>query len=317
MGMSNQALAQRADFAIADLTTDGGLLQPEQANTFIDLIMEQPTILSQVRSVRMNSPAMKIDKIGFDSRIVHAAPQGTSPFAADDGSNDRWLAAAKRAKPTTQQISLATKEYMAEVHIPYEALEDSIERDRLESHIMTRMAARVAVDSEEIGLFSDTGSGDTDLVLQDGWLKRMTSNVVDNANAGASPDMFEAGMLAMPQRFMRNLASVKHFVTLANTIRYRALVAQRITGYGDSALTTNLPLVAYGVPVEAAPMLAAQGSGNSGFFTFPQNLIWGIQRQISVETMREIRAREVLIVLTFRMALQIETEEATVRYSNI
>lgn len=317
MTTSNQELARRADMALADLNANGGLLSPEQANVFIDKVQEQPTILKQVRLVRMAAPERKINKIGFGSRILKAAPQGTPPYAADDGTNDRYLAAADRSKPTTSQIVLQTKEIIAEVRLPYEVLEDNIEGESFESHVMRLIAERAAIDLEEWALFADTASADAYLALQNGWLKRMTSHVVDNANAGVAPALFKAGMLAMPQKFLRNVGQMKHLVSIANTIKYRDLVAQRATGYGDAMLTGQQPIFAYGVGVEGAPMLAAQGSGNSGIFTYPQNLIFGLQRQIQVETDKDIRSREIIIVLTLRAALQIEEEDATVKYINI
>ena len=315
MSTSNQSLIARADLALADLVANGGMLLPEQANTFIDLILEQPTILKQVRQVRMNGPERKINRIGFDSRILRAAIQ--SGGANDDGSNDRYVRKADRAKPKTSQISLNTKEVIAEVRIPYEALEDNIEGESLESHIMRLIAERAAVDLEELCLAGDTASPDAFLALQDGWMKRMTPHVVNNLNAGVSPDLFTNGLLAMPQKYIRNLAMLKHFVSVANTIKYRQKVSQRATGYGDSALTQNVPLFASGVPVEAAPMLAAVGAGNSGFTTFGQNLLFGIQRDISVETDKDIRSREYIIVLTARVAVQIDDVDCTVKYTNI
>ena len=315
MTTPNQALIARADLALADLTANGGMLQPEQANTFIDLILEQPTILKQVRQIRMNAPERKINRIGFASRILRAAIQ--TGGANDAGDNDRYVRKADRAKPTTSQIQLNTKEVIAEVRIPYEALEDNIEGQSLEGHIMRLIAERAAVDLEELCLAGDTGSGDSYLALQDGWLKRMTPHIVNNLAAGVSPDLFTNGLLAMPQKYIRNLAQLKHFVSVANTIKYRQKVSQRATGYGDSALTQNIPLFAGGVAVEAAPMLAAVGAGNSGFTTFAHNLLFGIQRDISVETDKDIRSREYIIVLTARVAIQIDDVDCTVKYTNI
>jgi hypothetical protein len=34
---------------------------------------------------------MKLNKIGFGSRILKVAPQGSPPYHADDATNDRWL----------------------------------------------------------------------------------------------------------------------------------------------------------------------------------------------------------------------------------
>lgn len=312
---SNTELLKRADLAISDLASDGGLLDPEQANMFIDMVMDQPTILKQVRTIRMNAPERKINRIGFATRILRAATQVGG--ANDDGSNDRYVLEADRAKPITAQIELNTKEIIAEVRIPYEVFEDNIEGQSLESHVMRLIAERAAIDLEEWALAADTGSIDAYLALQDGWLKRMSINVHDNLSGGADPDLFTAGLLLMPQKYLRNLSQLKHFVSVANTIKYRDNVAKRATGYGDSALTQNLPLYGQGVVIEAAPMLVAVSAGTQGFLTFPQNLLFGIQRTVRVETDRDIRSREFIIVLTLRAALQIDDADATVKYINI
>ena len=315
MSDTNKEVLQRADIALADLSSNGGMLAPEQSNAFLDMVLEQPTILKQVRQVRMAGPERKINKIGFASRILRAASQ--TGGAEDNGSNSRYVAKADRSKPTTSQITLNTKEVIAEIRLPYEVLEDNIEGASLESHIMRLIAERAAIDLEELVLAGDTASGDAYLALMDGYLKRMSSNVVNNASAGITPTLFKNGLLAMPQRYHRNLNQMKHFVSVANTIKYRDVVANRGTGYGDSMLTGTQPIYAYGVAVEQAPMLAAVGSGNQGLFTFPQNLLFGIQRDIRVETDKDIRSREYIIVLTCRVATQIEDEAATVKYTNI
>ena len=319
MSLSNEALARRADLAIGQLETNGGKLLPEQANTFIDFVLDEPTILSQVRQVRMNSPQRLINRLGFANRILRAgrnsSADNTGPHASeqDNGTTPRTMRAADRAAPATTQIELNTHEVMAEVRIPYEVLEDNIEGESFEQHVMRLIAQRIALDLEEYALNADTLDADALLALDDGWLVRMTSNVVDNLSGGVSPDLFETGMLTMPQQYLRNLGVLRHFVTVQDDIRYRANVAKRATGYGDSALTQSGQLVAYGVPVEKAPLMPAA----TGFFTFPDNLLFGIQRDIMVETDKDIRSREIIIVVSARVALQIDDEDATVKYVNV
>lgn len=310
---------QRADLAISQLDTNGGLLSPDQANAFIDLILDQPTILPQVRVVRMNAPEVKINRIGFGSRILRAARNASGLGAEDDGSNGRYVRKAERAAPQTSQITLRDSEVIAEVRLPYEVLEDNIEGASLEAHIMRLIAERAALDLEEFGLWADTSLAGTDdyLGLQDGWLKRSTSHVADNLGVGVNPDLFANAMLAMPQKYLRYLAQMRAFVSMANTIRYRQRVAQRQTGYGDSALQDNIALQAHGLRIEGAPMLAADSVGATGLVTFPQNLLFGIRRDITVETDKDIRSREWIIVLTMRAALQIDDADAVVKLENI
>ena len=320
MGVSNAELAKRADIAIGDLESNGGKLDPEQEAMFLNLIKKEPTILSDARWVNMSAPQRKINRMGFGSRIMKAAPQGTSPFAADDGSNDRWLAANDRSKVTTSQITLTTKEVMAEVHIPYEVLEDNIEGGGFEAHILSEMARQAARDLEDLLINGDTASGDAYLAVMDGLLKQSVTNVYDAAGDFTSgqtvtlvPDTIEGNLLTMPEQYLRNLNDMRFYVGTPSTIRYRGNVAKRATGYGDSALTTDNRLVAYGLEIAAAPYMPAANA----IFTFPDNIIFGVQRDISIETDKDIRAREIIIVLTMRIDSKLDLEEACVKTTNI
>lgn len=310
MALSSKEITKRLDFALSDMSSSG-LLNPEQFNEFIDVIESEPTILSQVRTVRMRSPKMQIDRLNFGSRIMKVASQAGG--ANDDGSNDRHLTEANRSKPQTAQIELETKEMMCEVHLHDEVLEDNIERGNFEAHIMRQMGAQVARDLEEWLLEGDTGSGDAYLALNDGMLKSATSNVVDVASAQLTPDVIESGLLAMPQQYLRDLGGLRHWVPTQDSIRYRANVAKRATGYGDSALTGTGDLMAYGTPIESAPLMPT----GFGIFTFPSNCLWGVQRDLRVETDRDIRARTNIIVMHMRVDFLYDDELAVVKYINI
>lgn len=315
MTTSNASLVARADLALADLTTNGGVLSPQQANQFIDFVMDEPTMLPQCRVVRMDAPTVKINRLGFATRILKAAP--TSGSENDGGDNDRYLRKADRSKPTTTQMTITSSEVIAEIRIPYEALEDNIEGRSMEEHIMRLIASRAALDLEEWALWADTSSADAYLALQNGWLKRCTAHITDNANVGVNPDVFSNAMLALPQAYLKYLPQLRGYVSMANTIRYRQKVAQRQTGYGDSALQDNIALNAYGLKIEGAPMLASDGLGKTGLMTFPKNLVFGIRRDITVETDKDIRSREYIIVLTARVGLQVDDVDASVKLTNI
>ncbi len=319
MTTSSQALIARADVTIAALDTGGGILLPEQSTAFIDMILDEPTVLKQSRVVRMARPKMWISRIGFDGRILRAARNEATgnTGAADDGSNDRYVRAADRVAPVTSKIELETDELIAEIHIPYEDLEDNIEGQSLEAHIMRLIATHAALDLEEWALFADTTSGDAYMALADGWLKRSSAHVADNLGAGINPDLIANALLAMPQKYLRYLPQMRGFISVANTIRYRQKISQRIGTYGDSALQQTIPLYAHGLTLEGAPMLASDGVGATGLVTFPNNLIFGIRRDISVETDKNIRSREYIIVLTMRAGLQVDLPDAVVKLENI
>lgn len=298
MKPSVRDVLKKADITVSDLMTSGGYLNPEQANRFIDLVIDQPTILRSVRTVRMNAPQRLVEKVGFADRILRAAP-----------SSGSYLADSDRAKPTTGKVQLTTKEIMAEVHLPYDVLEDNIERDNFEDTIMRHMAARAALDLEELLILGDTGSSDAYLALMDGLIKQITTNVV-TASTGTQfgkAILFDA-IKTMPSKYLRNRAEMRVWASVNNEALYRAEVATRETALGDVMLQGVEPVRAYGVPVVPAALMP----DTQFVLTHPQNIIWGVQRQITVETERDIRARTLVIVLTLRIDMKLEDEQAAV-----
>lgn len=312
--LTNSGLSQKADYALSDLQTNGGALFPEQNDTFIRKLMDVPTILKQVRTVPMNAPQQNVNKIGFGSRVLAAAPQGTSPFLADTNINSRWLPAAKRISPFTQKVSLSTKEVMAELHIPYEVLEDNIERGGMADTVLALIAERAALDLEELLILGDTSSSDSYLALQNGILKLTTSNVVDAGGSVIAVGTFNNLKKALPTAYRRNLAAMRFFSSMDRESDYRVTVASRGSVLGDSVLTTNTtPLPVLGVPLMGAALMP----NSNIFFTDPQNILFGIQRNIRIETTRDIRARQVIVVLTARIAIALEEEQAVSKVINL
>lgn len=320
---TNESLLQKADLAIADLQATGGELQPEEAATFIRKLIKTPKLIRQCRVVEMTAPKRKINKIGFAKRILRKATSATA------------LTEAQRSKPTTEQIELDTKEQIAEVRLPYDVLEDNIERAMaanneasntgpggLRQTLIELIAERAATDLEELAINGDTAyvngldQDDEDYLSQvDGWLKNgeANGNVADVENATISKAVFKMGLKALPVQYQRNLAAMRHYVSVNNETEYRDTLADRGTALGDQMTTGRSPAFAYGSPVESVHWMPE----SKGIFTNPLNLIFGIQRQVSMEFDKDITARVYIIVLTARVDFKIEEAAALTVYENI
>lgn len=317
----NTELLKKADIALTDLETDGGLMNPEQSDTFIRKLLIQPTLLGRVRRVVMSAPQRKVNKIQFADRILRRAVQvGTM--------EDRRLSAADRSKPTTEQIELNTREVIAEIHLPYDVIEDNIERGNIgqvtdvggtptsggiKDTIMTLIAERAALDLEELGILGDTASADTFLSLTDGWLKSTDSNIVNAGGQPISRQILTNGMKALPTQYRRNRTQLAHYMSTEAEIDYRETIAQRETAQGDSQTQSTSAAYAAGAPAMGVGLMP----GDQGILTNPLNLLFGIQRQIHVETDKDIRGRMYIIVLTARVDFQIEERDAAVKYTNL
>ncbi|NPV54519.1 MAG: phage major capsid protein [Firmicutes bacterium] len=305
--MENKELLQKADMVLADLAA-GGALQPEQANRFIDMVIDTPTIFKNARVERLAASKRIIDKIGFDQRILKPAVENTP------------LAEADRTKPTTGKVEIDTKEFIAEVRLGYQILEDNIEGRNLEDHIMRLIADRVALDLEELIIQGDTASADTYLKTMDGLLKRISSHIVDAQSVAISKELWKKLFKAVPTKYIRNKKEWGFYTSHSVEVDWRDFLADRATGAGDRFLLEDVPAVAYGVPVYGCAMMPETGTPTvvtSAIFTHPKNIIVGFHRDISVETDKDITARQFIIVVTCRVGLALEEEDATAKMINI
>jgi hypothetical protein len=308
--MTNQELIKKADMALSDLAT-AGRLNPEQTDRFIRVLIDQPTLLAQARTVAMGAPQMKVNKIGFGSRILRPA---VSAVALPD---------SQRVKPDLGTIQLNTQEVMAEVHIPYDVLEDNIEKGNvnvplqtgaggLHQTIVDLIAERAALDLEELSLQGDTSSTDPYLALSNGFGKLATANVV-NVSGPFDKNAVKAALKTMPTRYLRNRSSLQHFVSVDNETEIRDQYGSRQTALGDQQVQGVLPVYVYGSRITPVALMP----GALGIFTDPMNLVFGIQRNIMIEYTKDIRARVFVIVLTTRIAFAIEEANAVVKYVGI
>lgn len=308
---SNKSLIEKADIALSDLAT-AGELNPEQANLFIRVMIESNPLLNAIRVVAMTAPQRNIDKIGFGSRILRKATSATA------------LADNQRSKPDLSQVVLNTKEVIAEVHIPYDVLEDNIEGGNpfvplqsgaggLHDTIVSMMAQRASLDLEEQAILGDSGSSDDYIAMNEGFLKLATVNVVNAGGAGFSKDVVKQAVKVMPPKYLQNRAGLVHFVSVNNETELRDQYATRQTSLGDTNLQEAAALRIFGSRIIGVPNMPEE----TGLYTDPRNLIFGIQRRVSLEYDKDIRARKFIIVLTARIDWQIEETNALVKYSNV
>lgn len=325
----NRELLRKADLTIGELISNGGYLQPEDSAQFLRKLVIEPTILRSARVVEMLAPQRKINKIGFGSRIMQAAVSQTP------------LSANQRVSPATSMIELNTQEIMATVYLPYEVVEDNIERATaadnapmnargpggLKETILSLIAERAALDLEELALLGDTNYANGQMLqgsdpasiaymsLFDGWLKQSATqgHLYDAGNAAVDKSIFRNMRMAMPKQYLRVLPQMKYLTSPNVETMWRDSIANRGTALGDTTLQGGNDVAAYGINL----LPGATMPDNSIVLTNPKNLIMGIQRQFSLEFDKDIQARQYIIVLTARVAVAIEEPDATVSATNV
>jgi len=310
-----------------------GLLAPEQANQFIDYMWDATVLGGQVRQIRMRSNEMEIDRIGVGKHLLRAAVE-----AVDTGENQGVF---------FSKISMTTKKLRLDWELSVESLEDNLEGEALEDHIARLMATQAGMDLEELAINGDEDVTNPTLRIFDGWRKRAIEGTVDGAAhiIDHGGDVFNraaanSALKAMPREYMQRRNQLKFFLgsNLIQDYLYSlttdpaaptyANTAGRVVPEGPAGFTAG---TLFGVPYQEVPLfnetLAYVGTRPADqdadtqygelWLTFPQNLLWGIKREIKV--VREYAAKKDTIEYTMfcRAGTQVENTKAFVIVRNI
>lgn len=305
----NKTILQKADLALADLTSGGGLLLPAQAAKFMRIMIKASKILGMATVVPLRSQKQLIEKIRFSQRVLHA------------GFEARALPAGDRAKPEFGKVEFDAQLFKGEVRLDNEVLEDSIEKAELKNTVMQLMAEAVSRDAEEVVIRGDVASADPFLAKFNGILKQATSHVVDAAGATMNKTIFRDMMRAMPSEFMRNKSALKFLGSTNTEINYRDALADRATVLGDKFLEQEAPVNYMGIALEDIPMMPENlGVGfntSNVLFTDPKNINVGIWRNIRIETDKLVSEGVLIIVVTMRFDVKFAEETAVVKAINV
>jgi HK97 family phage major capsid protein len=309
MPNDNRSLLEKADLALADLTTGGGLLLPAQAQKFMRLLIKQSVLLQMVTVVPMAAPKQELPKIKFGSRILRPGQEATA------------LTQAQRSKPDLSKVELDAQLFKGEVWLSDETLEDNIERGELRQTIMELIAEAVARDMEDVVVNGDTASTDPFLAVLDGVLKQATSNVVDAAGTPITKDLLRDLVKTLPSEYLRDKKAMRYLTSVDAELDYRNSLAERATAAGDRFLEEDTPALYSGIPVQPIPLfpesLGSSSDQSAMLLCNPKNINVGIWRQIRIESAREISEGVLKIVVTMRFDAKFADELGVAKAINL
>lgn len=308
MSMSNKSLIEKADIALADLTSGGELL-PAQAKRFIRLLILESVVMKMAMVRPMGSKKQRIEKIRFGSRILRAGQEATA------------LSLADRAKPDLGKVELDAKLFKAEIHLDDEVLEDNIEQGNLRQTVMELMGEAISRDMDEILVQGDTTSADTFLAQFDGTLAGATTNVVAAGGVPLQKSVLKSMIKAMPTEFIRNKRRLRFLTSVDAETDWRDTLAERATAVGDKFLEQDAPTLYSGVPVMDVPLfpedLGVGSDETNVLLTDPKNLAVGIWRRIRMETDKDISTGVLKIVASMRFDFKYVEETAVVKATGV
>jgi hypothetical protein len=309
---------------------NGGLLNPEQSARFLDYMFDATVIGKVARTVRMKSDTAEIDRMSVGEKLMKLASE------ADNTAINSGV--------TFSKISLTTKKLRMDWELSTESLEDNIEGADLEDHIARLMATQAGNDIEDVILNGDTTlSSDALYKSFDGVVKKAKASgrVVDAAGAAISREVFNKALKAMPRKYKQRRADLRFLAgsnliqdfLYANSIGTNQTIPQDIASSvirgGVAPLGGPAGYVApfaFGIPIVEVPLLSetqtgtyASPSGSHGdiHLTFPNNVVIGIKRDVTVYRFFQPRKDTIEYTMYTRVGVQIEQADAWVVIKNV
>ena len=263
-----------------------GILRPEQARRFIDYVWDATVLAQDGRRVTMRANTMELEKVNVGERVIRAANQGDPGFT--------------NAGATFSKVELTTKKIRLDWEVSSEALEDNIEGGALEDHLVRLMTTAFGNDIEDLAINGDGATGNF-LSIMNGFVNQTRNDdfahSADSANfnIGAGTDWttedMQAVILALPRRYRALQSGLKFYAgtdTFANIVKNNGTSFYAV-GTTEAARGSYLGGVdqttggarqtrVLGIPVLEVPYFP----NDYVELTFPQNRIWGFQRDITV-----------------------------------
>ena len=299
--------------------TPGGILAPEQARRFIDYVWDATVLAKDGRRITMRANTMEIEKVNVGERVIRAAAQAQPDFT--------------NAGATFTKVELTTKKIRLDWEVSTEALEDNIEGAALEDHLVRLMTNAFANDIEDLAINGRGTGNDPFLSIMTGFVSQVNQvqgnaaheAAVTVANNEWTPNVMQNIILAMPRKYRALKSNLKFYAgtdafagIVKNNGTLADAVAEAIAGQVPGSTQANRQAYldgtaqtlgntrttrVLGVDVLEVPYYPA------GYvdLTFPQNRVWGFQRDITVN--REYKPKKDTVEYTVFVRFGIQWEE--------
>jgi HK97 family phage major capsid protein len=296
-----QEIIKKADMLAADLKSQGGYLLPKQNARFLRKVVDQPTALNLVRTEIMSSDTLVLNRIDMPGDFLHPAVANTEP--TDDQHS--YVVADRTEWPSKEVIGI--------VLVPYEAVEESIEGDDFIQTILDLAAQKSSIALEKLLINGDTGSGDPYLAMMDGMLKMIQTNVVDCNGVVLNADVCRSVLLSLENRYREPRSALRWMLNPDDQERLVGKISNRPTTLGDNMLVGDAPLKLNRITSESMAYMP----DFTGVLGNPKGFTLGIRRKFTLESDRLITKRMIRFVLTARVAIGVQNEDAFVKFQHL
>ena len=257
----------------------------------------------------MRSNTAELEKLNVGERVIRAANQADATYT--------------NAAVSFTKVEIVTKKIRLDWEVASEALEDNIEGGALEDHLVRTMTRAFANDLEDLAI-NGTGSGtNVFLKIMEGFYAKeddggnQATSVTSSGSAWTVQDLQDI-VLAMPRKYRGSRSAMKFYAgsptmssllnSLAQTGNFNSerIVERIVDGSVPQIVGAPLQYRVLGLPIMEVPYFPDDYVS----LTFPENRIWGFQRDVTVH--REFKPKKDTTEYTVfvRFGVQIEETDA-------
>ena len=281
------------------------VLQPGYFDKYVEYATRDTSILVDARQIIMDQQVVNIDRTGFAGRILEPGRETQKP---------------RRAKPEVRQERLVANELVADVAITDQALRRNIERGGYEDTLINMMASQAGVDWESYAVLGNRNALaqnpnlDPLLTEQNGWIAKCRNHIYSDSDSGEIANakegkevqtMLRSMLKHYPQEYRGDRKNLVYYLDSDTFDDYVEEVGERPTVAGDDAITNYIARPYKGIEIREAPVLNEardiRGVGTTAMLVNPDNLVYGIFENVTIERDRNVRRRLTDFVLTMEV----------------
>ena len=308
--------------AIDESSLPNSVLNRQQANRFIDLLVDSSVLLKHARVVRTNHNKGEINKLDLGTIVTEGA-HATS--------------VASTHVPSESVVTYDNVKYRSAFDLKTDFMEDNLERAGIRDKLLGMFTKRMAIDAEMASIEGDddfdTGDAESPinnlLGVNDGWSKILNAEVPANQKvdaAGAAPSKFL--FYEMKRRISPRYRTAKPdyvWITPSGPYdKWKLDWTGRDTIGGDAVLKSGMAPGPWGIPMLEVPLMpenipfGADGTDGSEIWLTPtKNLLHFIQREITIEFERKPRKDMWEVTIHYRADYEVENPELVIMATNV
>jgi len=308
--------------AIDESSLPNSVLNRQQADRFIDLMVDYSTLLKKVRVVRVNHNKGDINKLDLGSIVTEGA---------------HTTSKATTRNPTERIVTYDNEKYRSAFDLKTDFMEDNLEKAGIRDTLLSMFTKQIAIDTEMAAIEGDdsldVGDAQTDsnnlLGVNDGWQKILEARVpaaqqIDAAGTAPSKKLYFDMKRQVPARYRTAKPNYVWVLPSGPADKQMLDWSDRETARGDEALSGGTQPPIWGSSWLEVPLMPEDLSwgtsgtdGSSIWYTPLDNLIYFVQRDITIEFDRVPRNDMWEITVHFRVDFEVENEDLVVIATNV